>query len=282
VSWEAAKNSLDALVIGSTVADASIVAGLSNPGISALNGLLQGGNDDTNALGGAVQDLHNADDVRKAGEQLAPETNFATQEAAWTLNFLTGNYIDNRLAGVGATAGGAAAAFASPAGLGMSQSAQAAAPAGRMSLGFGGNDGRMDIGANDGRMDAGIYEEQPDQRRYSSAVWGQAFGAGLDQDQRANVDGYTTHIYGALAGADNWVTPNTRLGFAGGYGNTSIDGTGDTARNQTDIDSYLGILYGAFNGNGWYASGRLGYAWHDYDTQRTLNVGGLNDVASHR
>ena len=32
---------------------------------------------------------------RKAGEQLKPETNYATQQAAWTLSFLTGNYIDN-------------------------------------------------------------------------------------------------------------------------------------------------------------------------------------------
>ena len=141
-----------------------------------------------------------------------------------------------------------------------------------MSLGLGSNDGRMNIGANDGRMDAGIYDEQPALRRYSSAMWGQAFGAGLDQDQRANVDGYETHIYGAMAGADNWISGNTRLGFAGGYGNTSIDGADDTVKNKTDIDSYLGILYGAHKGNGWYFSGRAGYAWHDYSTTRYLTV----------
>ena len=130
----------------------------------------------------------------------------------------------------------------------------------------------MNIGANDGRMDAGIYDEQPALRRYSSAMWGQAFGAGLDQDERANVDGYETHIYGAVAGVDNWINGNTRLGVAGGYGNTSIDGTDDTVKNKTDIDSYLGILYGAHKGNGWYFSGRAGYAWHDYSTSRFLTV----------
>ena len=257
VSWEAEENALGALVIGATVNDASTIGGLSNPGIAALNGLMQGGNDTVNALGGAVQNL-DADDVRKAGEQLAPETNFATQQAAWTLNFLTGSYIDNRLASVGA-AGSGAGGFGAPSGLGMGQTAQApAAPEGRMSLGLGSNDGRMNIGANDGRMDAGIYDEQPALRRYSSAMWGQAFGAGLDQDERANVDGYSTHIYGAMAGADNWINASTRLGIAGGYGNTSIDGSGDTYKNKTDIDSYLGILYGAHKGNGWYFSGRAG------------------------
>ena len=272
VSWEAEKNALNALVIGATVNDASTVAGLSAPGIATLNALMQGGNDDVNALGGAVQNLAEEDDVRKAGEQLKPETNFATQQAAWTLNFLTGSYIDSRLSSVGA-AGGGASGFGAPSGLGMGQSAQApVAPEGRMSLGLGSNDGRMNIGANDGRMDAGIYDEQPALRRYSSAMWGQVFGAGLDQDERANVDGYTTHIYGAMAGVDNWINANTRLGFAGGYGNTSIEGDGDTSKNKSDIDSYLGILYGAHKGNGWYFSGRAGYAWHDYTTSRYLTV----------
>ena len=278
VDWTAEKlasgSQAGALVIGAEVHDASIIEGLSSPGISTINALLQGGNDEVNELAVALQSSDDADELRVAGEQLAPETNFATQQAAWTLNFLTGSYIDNRLAGVGATAGnGNGGGFGAPSGLGMQQSASASqAPAGRMSLGLGSNDGRMDIGANDGRMDAGIYDDQPDARRYSSAMWGQAFGAGLTQNERANVDGYDTHIYGAMAGVDNWVTPNTRLGLAGGYGNTSIDGSGDTEKNKTDIDSYLGILYGAYKGSGWYASGRLGYAWHDYTTARYLTV----------
>ena len=75
---------------------------------------------------GAVLQLSDAEDVRKAGEQLAPETNFATQQAAWTLNFLTGSYIDNRLAGVGATAGnGNGGGFGAPSGLGMQPDAPA-------------------------------------------------------------------------------------------------------------------------------------------------------------
>ena len=59
------KNSLGALVIGATVNDASTIGGLSNPGIAALNGLMQGGNDTVNALGGALQNL-DAEDVRTA------------------------------------------------------------------------------------------------------------------------------------------------------------------------------------------------------------------------
>ncbi len=274
VDWEAAKNAGGSLVVGATVHDASIISGLSAPGVATINALMatDGSNDAVNGLATAMQNLTDEEDVRVAGEQLAPETNFATQQAALTLNMMTGNYIDNRLVGVGATAP-SAASFASPSGLGMSKSASAA-PAGRMSLGLGTDDGRMNIGANDGRMDAGIYDEQVDlrQRGYASALWGQVFGAGLDQSERSNVDGYMTHIYGAMAGADNWISSDTRLGFAAGYGNTSIEGSGDTRQNETDVDSYLGVVYGAFKGNGWYLSGRAGYAWHDYSTKRVVTV----------
>ncbi len=275
VSWEIDKNSGGALVVGSTVADAATVAGLSAPGVATLNALMQGGNADTNALGGALQSLTKAEDVRKAGEQLKPETNFATQQAAWTLSFLTGNSIDDRLNGVGAT-GASGPGFAQAAGLGMTQTASASpAPEGRMSLGLGTNDGRMNIGANDGRMDAGIYDEDPDlrQRGYSSGMWGQAFGAGLSQDERANVADYSTNIYGALAGVDNWIDDRTRLGIAGGYGNTSINADdADTTKNTTDIDSYLGMIYGAYKDSGWYLSTRAGYSWHDYTTKRVVTV----------
>ena len=47
-------------------------------------------------------------------------------------------------------------------------------------------------------------------------IWGHAFGAGLKQDPIAGVSGYSTRIYGALVGVDNWVRPFFRLGIAGG------------------------------------------------------------------
>ena len=43
-------------------------------------------------------------------------------------------------------------------------------------------------------------------------IWGHPFGAGLKQDPIAGVSGYSTRIYGALVGVDNWVRPFFRLG----------------------------------------------------------------------
>ena len=51
------------------------------------------------------------------------------------------------------------------------------------------------------------------------------------QDPIAGVSGYSTRIYGALVGVDNWVSPFFRLGIAGGWGHTGIDGRDDTIAN---------------------------------------------------
>jgi len=271
VAWEAEKNVAGQLVIGATINDASVIPGLSKPGIDTLNSLVNGPGTDpaVNLLAAGVQSITDPNQARKAGEQLAPETNFATQQAAITLAFLTGQYIDERLLGVGATSPG----FAPPSGLGAGGNFPA--PSG---LGMAGSsDGRMNIGADD---DTFYYDPAPYNPSYNKyGLWGQVFGAGLQQNKVAGVDGYNSNIYGGLVVLDNWVSPGFRLGFAGGWAHTSINGTGDTVRNETDANSYLGLAYGALKGAGWYFSGRAGFAWHNYDTTRVLNVGGLSDVA---
>lgn len=248
VQWEAAKNASDALVIGAEVADAGDLEGVSKPAAAAINALIDaGGSDpDLDALGGAVQSLESEEEVAKAGAQLAPESNFATQQAAITLNQATGQHIDTRLASAGVT--GSSGGFGGPSGLGMKPSAQ----------------GRSNLGAN-------AYSEDYVSPT-STALWGHAFGAGLNQDQRDLVDGYDARLYGLMAGYDNWIASNTRLGVAVGYANTKIDGKGFTAQNSTDIDSWLVEVYGAVKGAGWYVTGRTGFTWHTIDTSRVLTV----------
>ena len=185
---------------------------------------------------------------------------------------MTGQYIDERLFGVGAT-GPSNGGFAPPSGLGAS----AITPP-PYALGMSGtSDGRMNIGANDDAFYADSAPYDPKWNQYG--LWGQAFGAGLDQNTIASVAGYTANIYGALVGVDNWVNPGLRLGFAGGWARTDINDNGFANLNETHDNAYLGLAYGALKGAGWYLSGRAGFAWHDYDTSRVLNAGGLSDVA---
>lgn len=260
VSWDAFKNVGGSLVVTASVKDAQMIEGISQPGAQTINALIAsaGADPDVDALGGSVQSLETDADVAKAGAQLAPETNFATQQAALTLSFLTGQSIDNRLAGVGAT--GPSQGFAAPSGLGMSEDRSEDLP------------GRMNMGAS-------LKDDGLEPARREGGMWGQAFGSGLQQDERQSVDGYDAKIYGAIAGMDNTVSSGLRLGLAAGYANTQIDGDGATSANSTDINSYLGLLYASYKGTNWYASGRTGFTWHDYDTKRVLTVP-FNDTAS--
>lgn len=245
----------NALAIEASVADASTIDGISKPGAATINALIatDGSDDALNDLAVGVQNLTDEDDVRKAGEQLKPETNFATQQAAITLNQVIGQHIDERLATVGAT--GSAGSYAQPYGLGMGKS----------------DPNRSSLGGPGSSIDPGIPG--------SGALWGRAFGVGLNQEEIDSVDGYDTTIYGALAGYDNWLAPGVRAGVAIGYAHTNIDGKGDTAQNSTEVDSYLAELYATYKGAGWYATGRAGYTWHDYDTRRVLIVP-VDDVAN--
>lgn len=253
VSVDPSVNANRLLLTMTTVSDVSGTPGASKPATQALNGLLGygGSNENVLALGGAVQSLQTAEDVAKAGAQLAPETNYATQQASITLNNVIGQHIDTRLNAVGAT--GVSPGYSNgPYGLGMKTSQD---DPNRSNLGGSLKDG-------DGEFVA----------PRSAALWGQAFGAGMDQNKIDQVDGYNSRIYGFIAGYDNWISPNMRVGVAGGYANTSIDGKGDTSQNQTGIDSYLIEAYGALKGDGWYATGRTGFTWHDYDTTRVMTV----------
>jgi len=248
--WFATTSGND-LNITADIVDAGDIEGVSRPGAAAVNALLGFEND----LGIAMLNLDDEADVAKAANQLSPETNFATQQAAITLNSAIGQHIDTRLASVGGT--GSYGQYAQPSGLGMQPPS---GPSMKQS-----DPNRSNLG--------GSLKDDPDfVAPRSAALWGQAFGAGMDQNERDLVDGYNARLYGIIAGYDNWVSPGVRLGIAGGYANTNIDGKGDTRQNSTSIDSYLIEAYGSVKGTGWYMTGRTGFTWHDYDTVRVLTV----------
>src|SRR5262249_46466472 len=91
VDWSVGYNGATNLVIDSTVSTPTVIWILSQPGIAPVNTLLppDGTTPAVNALAAGLQSLTSGEDVRKAGEQLAPQTNYATQQVAITLAFLT-------------------------------------------------------------------------------------------------------------------------------------------------------------------------------------------------
>jgi outer membrane autotransporter protein len=102
-------------------------------------------------------------------------------------------------------------------------------------------------------------------------VWGELFGSDFTQDKRNGIEGYDGNMWGVTLGVDWQVDSATILGLAATYSTTDVDH--DLARNNLDIDSFQGSLYGSFSCNPWYVQGMLGLAHHDYDQTRHIIAG---------
>lgn len=102
--------------------------------------------------------------------------------------------------------------------------------------------------------------------------WVQGFGFRGNQDTLDGVDGYTANSGGAAFGADLLINPNVRAGAAFSYARTTIDAEGVNAGSNTDMDSYQGMVYGSYLGDGWYLNGNAGIGLHKYDTSRLITV----------
>jgi outer membrane autotransporter protein len=107
------------------------------------------------------------------------------------------------------------------------------------------------------------------------ALWGEGFGAWGRRGSDGNAAGLDTSVGGFVLGADAPVGDAFRVGVAGGYSRTSLDGnTGSSA----DLDTYYAALYG---GGQWGPLGvRLGaaYSWHDLDATRAVVFPGFAET----
>lgn len=99
-----------------------------------------------------------------------------------------------------------------------------------------------------------------------SGAWGQVFGGKQDQDTKKGVNGYQADVAGVSLGLDTAVSDQARVGAALSYANTSAEGI----LQNTDIDSYQLSLYGTYDAGKLYYEGIAGFAYNDYDADRTL------------
>ncbi|WP_230371670.1 autotransporter outer membrane beta-barrel domain-containing protein [Paludibacterium denitrificans] len=115
-----------------------------------------------------------------------------------------------------------------------------------------------------------------------NGVWGQIFGGHASQDERDHLDGNDANYSGLLLGADTEVNSNWRAGGAFSYSNTTVDNTGDTAGNSTDINSYGLIGYASYIGSPWYLNLSGAIVQQRYDTTRLVSFTGFTGVANGR
>jgi outer membrane autotransporter protein len=112
------------------------------------------------------------------------------------------------------------------------------------------------------------------------AMWGQAFGGHASQSERDQVDGYSANFAGLLVGVDRAVSDQWRVGGVFSYSGAAVNNTGDTAGDNTRINSYSLIGYASYVTGSWYANLAAGAVQQRYDTNRQIDITGFSGDAS--
>jgi outer membrane autotransporter protein len=110
--------------------------------------------------------------------------------------------------------------------------------------------------------------------------WLDGYGVFGSVDQSINAPGFDYQVYGAAAGADYSFQQPFLLGASLAYARTELDGyTGLNASGGGD--TVRGSLYTAYAQPDLaaYASLQLSYAWSDFDEERRIQFGSLNQNA---
>jgi uncharacterized protein with beta-barrel porin domain len=113
------------------------------------------------------------------------------------------------------------------------------------------------------------------------SVWGAAYGGSQKTDGNAVVgsNATTSRIAGVGVGADYRISPDTVAGFALFGGGTSFDVANGLGNGRSDL-----VQAGAFvrhHVGAAYLTAALAYGWQDIETNRTVTVGGFDQLRAH-
>jgi outer membrane autotransporter barrel domain/autotransporter-associated beta strand repeat len=109
-------------------------------------------------------------------------------------------------------------------------------------------------------------------------AWAKPFGTFGAVSSDGNAAGFDQTVGGVVAGGDVEVLPGLDVGGQFAYGHTWVDG--DHNSGDSDVDSYLIGAYVNYVLGSLFASGGVSYTFDDYETSRTINVGGLSRSAA--
>lgn len=101
-------------------------------------------------------------------------------------------------------------------------------------------------------------------------IWAAAYGGYTNVDGDS-VPATDTHTGGITVGFDGWLTPDTNVGAAVGFGHMSWDTAEDLG--DGDGDAFQGGLYGRHLFGPFYVAGALAAAYEDVSTHRIGNGG---------
>ncbi|MBA8878975.1 autotransporter domain-containing protein [Phyllobacterium myrsinacearum] len=105
----------------------------------------------------------------------------------------------------------------------------------------------------------------------SSALWGQAYGSWGHLSSGSNVAKLERSSGGFYIGADGEFGRSWRAGFAGGYGNTSLDAKGRAS--SASVDSYTVAAYAGTEIDALAFRFGAAHTWHRVETDRATAFG---------
>lgn len=108
--------------------------------------------------------------------------------------------------------------------------------------------------------------------------WAKGYGSQGEQDSVDNMNGYDTDSFGLMLAYDQPLNTNTRIGLAGGFANSRIDGNNTSSK--TDIDSYQITSYLHHSPGPWFAQAALTAGVNQYDSSRQIVFPGINRRAT--
>lgn len=108
--------------------------------------------------------------------------------------------------------------------------------------------------------------------------WAKGFGSQGEQGNVNNMNGYDTEAYGLMLAYDKPLNNQTRVGFGGGYANSTIDGNNSSG--STDIDSYQITGYLHHAPGPWFVQAAVTAGVNDYESTRHIVFPGVNRTAT--
>lgn len=115
----------------------------------------------------------------------------------------------------------------------------------------------------------------PNQR---GSWWAKGFANNGQQNNVQNMNGYDTKAYGLMVAYDMALNEQTRVGFGGGYANTTVDG--NNASGRTKIDSYQVTGYFDHTVGTAFVQGAVTAGVDKYEGSRSIIFPGINRTAS--
>lgn len=125
----------------------------------------------------------------------------------------------------------------------------------------------------------GLSGQMSDVKEVSGNFWIDPIGAWTQQDEMDKSSGYSSSLYGVVAGVDGQINSALSMGAAFAYSNTSANSVSSIVDNSAVVNSYQAILYGMYAmESGTLLRYQFDGGLHNTDGRRRMNFGFGDDA----